>query len=126
MSTLEMLLEQGRQEGLEIGIQQGIKEGIKEGMEKGIEQGIEKGTERGEIIANVLMLLRLSIRFSNITPLELSDLTKLSFDDVQGFVEAKKVKEKAVIEEIIKTQFLKGIEIKNEEWAEFTELFKQI
>ncbi|MCG8330935.1 MAG: hypothetical protein MI974_24800 [Chitinophagales bacterium] len=114
MSTLEMLLEQGRQEGLEIGIQKGIKEGI------------EKGTERGEIIANVLMLLRISLRFSNLTPLELSDLTKLSFDDVQGFTEAKRIKNKAVIEEVIKTQLLRGIKIKNEEWAEFTELLEQI
>ena len=118
MSTLEMLLEQGRQEGLEIGIQKGIKEGL--------EKGIEKGTERGEIIANVLMLLRISLRFSNLTPLELSDLTKLSFDDVQGFTEAKRIKNKVVIEEVIKTQLLRGIKIKNEEWAAFTELLEQI
>lgn len=97
MSTLEMLLEQGRQEGI----------------------------EQGELKASVLMLLRLSLKFSEMLVEDLSNLTQLSADVVEHFMMLKKEGDKLKMEAFIQ-HLLKSISVKEEEWDVFAQLIKEM
>jgi len=61
MSTLEQLLEMGREEGLE----------------KGREEGLEKGLEKGLYKKSIFSLLKTAVRFPDWPAGELADFTEL-------------------------------------------------
>ena len=114
MSTLEMLLEQGRQEGLEIGIQKGIKEGL----EKGIKEGQKK--ER------VLNLLKLRLNFPKLLPGQLSEFTGISLKKVNQFYDIINSEDLEEGISFVREELLVDIRLSEEEWALYQQLIVNI
>ena len=110
MSTLEMLLEQGRKEGLEMGIEQGIEQGVKEGQKK----------ER------ILNLLKLKLNFPNLLPGQLSDFTGISRENINKFYDILNSEDLEVGISFVREELLLDIRLSEEEWELYQHLIVDI
>jgi len=102
MSTLEMLKEEGRQEGR--------KEGESKGQQK----------ER------VTQLLKLIINLSGLSASKLADITGLNIESIEKLLSTRQAKDQSAMEQLIRQQLLKDINLEEKEWEKYRSLIEQL
>jgi len=113
MSTLEQLLEMGREEGLE--------KGREEGLEKGREEGLDKGVYK----KSIFNLLKTVLRFPELSIGELADFTELPEETVQRFLDTASEGDKDKLLEYVQEELLADIPLSPDEAEKLQGLAEQ-
>ncbi|MCI4646857.1 Rpn family recombination-promoting nuclease/putative transposase [Phaeodactylibacter sp.] len=106
MSTLEQLLEMGREEGVEKGLQKGRKEGIHKN--------------------SIFNLLKTATRFPEWTADELSDFTELDLETVQTFLSVQSQGDAAAMRRYVLEDLLAGIPLNTEDEEKLDRLIGEL
>jgi len=110
MSTLEQLLEMGREEGLE----------------KGREEGLEKGLEKGLYKKSIFSLLKTAVRFPDWPAGELADFTELPQETVQEFLDITAEGDRDKLLKHVQEELLADIPLSMEEEMKLQGLTEQL
>jgi len=110
MSTLEQLLEMGREEGLE----------------KGREEGLEKGLEKGLYKKSIFSLLKTAVRFPDWPAGELADSTELPQETVQEFLDITAEGDRDKLLKHVQEELLADIPLSMEEEMKLQGLTEQL
>ena len=102
MSTLEQLLEMGREEGL------------------------EKGREEGLYKKSIFNLLKTALRFPDLGVEELADFTELELPTVKAFLGVVAQKDQATLQRYVREELLADIPLRPEEEAKLSTLAGQL